>query len=173
MRSVRTGTPFGVEQARVAEHVLTTRRRCKDTDLRHPFIAASVVVTFVTMVSANAAANTTTISTYSISSYKACCNNTTNCDLPAVQNGDGFRNEMLSPAGTIWTAGLRRINAQVVDFNFADSSLTIAGNDSSSTAGFDRTNMDAIAYYTGHGICGGGSAGRGAGASRRTSLSRN
>jgi hypothetical protein len=55
------------------------------------------------------------------------------------------------PAGSIWAAGARYTDSGVFDTDFFDPQITgnAADND---TNNFDRSG-DAIAYFTGHGVC--------------------
>jgi hypothetical protein len=68
----------------------------------------------------------------------------------SIANGDGFRNGML-PAGTIWAAGARYTDSSVYDTDFFDPQITSNASDND-TNNFDRSG-DAIAYFTGHGVC--------------------
>jgi hypothetical protein len=86
------------------------------------------------------------ITTEAVNAYSTC--GPTNLNN-SIANNAGFRNTMIV-AGGFWSAGLNRENQVVSDNHLYDPELT-SGTD---TSNFDRPG-DAIAYFTGHGVCDG------------------
>ena len=115
---------------------------------RHSLFTCATIMS-AGLLSVPALANSDGITTESINDYDG------NGDLAnSIANGNGFRSGMMPSGSTFWSAGDNLTDGFVFDSHFVDDDIYGNGND---YAAFDEQG-DAIAYFTGHGMCNAGTS---------------